>query len=102
MAGWQETLDALEEYVARAEQLLEAGVLPDGLPEWASEWAPPALPPLPRELAPRARALAARQQAVLERASAVLTTTRHQLRVGRRIGQATARPVTPVYLDVTA
>ena len=95
---WETVLDDLEHRLDRAERLI-ASVEADGLPEWEP---PTHLGPLPRHLLGRAQQLVDRHQAVVRRIPTLLASTRQQHQVGQRIGHATARPVTPVYLDVTA
>lgn len=95
---WESVLDDLEDQVGRAERLVASSAVED-LPGWEP---PVGLGPLPRHLLTRAQALRDRQQAVIGRIPPLLVATRQQLEVGRRIGEATARPTTPVYVDVTA
>jgi hypothetical protein len=95
---WESALDELEQQVQRAERLVAS---PDAAA--LTDWDPPAdLGPLPRHLVARAQSLVQRQQAVIERIPTLLQTTRQQLHVGRRIGEATTRPTSPVYIDVSA
>jgi hypothetical protein len=97
---WESVLDDLEHRLDRAEQLIaDADADADSLPDWE----PPAhLGPLPRHLVARVRRLLGRQQAVIGRIPPLLAATRQQHQVGQRIGHATTRPTTPVYVDVTA
>jgi hypothetical protein len=97
-ATWESVLDDLERRIDHAERLIgsaDADVLPD--------WEPPThLGPLPRHLLDRAQRLVEHQQALVGRISRLLAATRQQHQVGQRIGQATTRPTTPIYVDVTA
>jgi hypothetical protein len=96
-ADWTDVLDELERQVTHAERLSPASG------EQIAAWEPPTvLGPLPPDLVARAQALAERQRSVIERLAPLMAATRQQLEVGRRIGDATARPAGPVYVDVTA
>ena len=95
--AWEAALDELEFQLNRAQHLLETTD-----PEEILGWQAPALGTMPRYLVPRAQALLERQQRVIERLPGALASTRAQLRLADRVGQATGRPVAPVYLDVTA
>jgi hypothetical protein len=99
---WESVLDDLEHRLDHVEQMAEkiiASADGDALPGWE----PPAhLGPLPRHLLDRAQRLLDRQQTVIARIPPLLAATRQQHQIGQRIGHATTRPITPVYVDVTA
>ncbi|GAA1957808.1 hypothetical protein GCM10009798_16580 [Nocardioides panacihumi] len=99
---WEPVLDDLEREVERAERIV-ASAQTRSAAEGLSDWEPPAdLGPLPHHLVARAQDLLERQQAVTDRIRPLLLATRQQLQIGQRFGRPTARPATPVYLDVTA
>jgi hypothetical protein len=95
---WEEAFDELERHLARGERLI-ASADAEAVADWA---APEHLGPLPRHLVQRAQSLLERQQSVISRLRPLMASTRQRLQVGDRIGQATAQPTTPVYIDVSA
>lgn len=94
---WEAALDELEFQLNRAEHMLHTMDAEEIL-----GWQAPALGTMPRYLVPRAQALLERQQGVIERLPGTIHSTRAQLRLADRVGNATAPAAAPVYLDVTA
>jgi len=93
-AAWSAALDDLELELDRAERLLHSGHF-DGPP---TSWQPPALPPLPPELADRARAIHDRQLRVAAAMTRRLSDLSRQQAVVDRV-HALSRDSRAYYVD---
>jgi len=98
---WTAVLDALEDEVLRAEQVL-ARNRAEEIATWGrrqSDWVPPsALGPLPDDLRERAARLLQHQLAVAERLVERITQSQRQRDVAARMSYGPVRPV-PAFID---
>jgi hypothetical protein len=98
--AWELELDRLELDVTRGQEVVDAGLGPDGLDEWH---VPSGFGPIPAALQARARVILARQQQLLSLIADRLGVTAQHQAIVSNAGRVSARTSEQaIYLDVNA